>query len=118
MSLLKKIKARTKRRALRNRKKMSGTADILRVSVFRSLKHIYAQLINDQIGKTVVSFSSQQLSNASGDKKTISRSVGRELAALAKKEGITTVVFDRGQFLYHGRVQELAEGLREGGLKL
>lgn len=118
MSLEKRIKKRTKRRALRNRKGIKGSALKPRVSVFRSLKHIHVQMINDSNDQTIVSCSSEQLKDISGDKKTISRAVGRELAARAKAQGITVAIFDRGSFLYHGRVRELVEGIREGGLKI
>ncbi len=90
----------------------------MRVSVFRSLRHIYAQVIDDSIGKTLVSCSSLDLENLSGDKKAIAQAIGFELAKRAQNKGITTAVFDRGSFLYHGRVKALAEGLRDGGLKI
>jgi len=118
MSLQKKIQRRTKRRTLRNRKGLKGSAHVPRVSVFRSLKHIHVQIINDSNDQTIVSCSSEQLKNVSGDKKTVSRAVGLELAVRAKAQGITTAIFDRGSFLYHGRVRELVEGIREGGLKI
>lgn len=118
MSLQKKIQKRTKRRALRNRKGLKGTAMVPRISVFRSLKHIHVQVINDSADQTIVSCSSEQLKDLVGDKKAISRAVGRELAVRAQAKGITKAIFDRGSFLYHGRVKELAEGIREGGLKI
>ena len=114
MSFLKKQKARTARRVLRVRKKLS--TELPRVSVFRSLKNIYAQIIDMNEGKTVVSCSSLELKNLKGDKKAVAHSVGLELAKRAKEKGIEAVVFDRGSYLYHGRVREIAEGLREGNI--
>lgn len=116
MSLVNKQKARTARRVLRVRKKLSTV--LPRVSVFKSLKHIYAQIIDQAEGKTVVSCSSLELKELKGDKKSVARSIGIELAKRAKSKGIDTVVFDRGSYLYHGRVKELAEGLREGNIKV
>ena len=89
-----------------------------RVTVFRSLKQIYGQLIDDKTGSTVASVASSQLKEPSGDKKEIARAVGKELAKKAKEKGVDRVVFDRGRYKYHGRVQALAEGLREGGITI
>jgi len=89
-----------------------------RVTVFRSLKQIYGQLVDDQTGSTVASVSSSQLTELSGDKKAIARAVGQELAKKAKEKGIDRVIFDRGRYKYHGRVRELAEGLHEGGITI
>jgi large subunit ribosomal protein L18 len=108
---------RTKRRV---RSKVSGTATRPRLSVNRSLREIYAQLIDDQHSCTVVSFSSQQL-DAKGqalNKVDQAFEVGKEIAKLAAIISITSAVFDRGGRLYHGRVKRLAEGAREGGLVL
>lgn len=116
MSLQKKKTLRMQRRAHRVRKRFL-LAD-MRVSVFRSNHHIYAQVIDDIARKTVASASSLTLKNTSGSKAEVARAVGRELANSAKAAGVTKAVFDRGSFLYHGRVKELAEGLREGGLLL
>lgn len=118
MSVEKKIKQRAQRRMLRTRKNLVNTQGLPRVSVFRSLKHIYAQIIDDAAHSTLVSCSSLDLKSVSGDKKNIARLVGAELADRAKKVGISTVIFDRGLYLYHGRVKSLAEGLREGGIKV
>jgi large subunit ribosomal protein L18 len=118
MSMQSKIQKRTKRRALRVRQNIKNKSSLPRVSVFRSLKNISAQIINDAENTTIVSFSSAQLKKASGDKKAIARAVGIQLAERAKSEGITAAVFDKGSYLFHGRVKELAEGLREGGLKI
>ena len=118
MSLQKKIQIRAKRRALKIRSRIREVSSLPRVSVFRSLKHIYAQIIDDTTQRTLVSCSSLDMNKVSGDKKTVAHSVGLELATRAHKNGIERVVFDRGGFLYHGRVKALADGLREGGLKI
>ncbi len=109
--------AQRKRRHKRVRAAISGTAARPRLNVFRSLNHIYAQIIDDAKGVTLVSASSieKAIADNGGNKKT-ARQVGKLLAERAQKAGVTTVVFDRGGYLYHGRVQELAEGAREGGL--
>ena len=108
---------RLKRRA-RVRGKISGTAQRPRLSVFRSAKHIYAQLIDDVAGVTLAAASSMDKDfEGNGGNKTAARQVGKDVAAAALAKGIETVVFDRGGYLYHGRVAELAEGAREGGLK-
>lgn len=88
-----------------------------RVAVFRSLNHIYAQIIDDSVGSTIVSFSSLNLKEKKADKKTIAKEVGLQLGKLALGKSLEKVFFDRGRYLYHGRVKALAEGLREGGLK-
>lgn len=118
MSLQKKVKNRSVRRRLRVRGKIARNSTLPRVSIFRSLNHIYAQIIDDAARTTVASCSSLEMGNVSGDKKAVARSVGLALAERAKGKGIEAVVFDRGSFLYHGRVKSLAEGLREGGLTL
>lgn len=108
-------------RHLRVRRKISGTALAPRLTVFRSNKYIYAQLINDQDGKTIVSSSDIKKSivknaQSSQNKVTRAKEVGRDLANLALKKNIKKVVFDRGGYKYHGRVKAVAEGAREGGL--
>ncbi|MDR3207433.1 MAG: 50S ribosomal protein L18 [Oscillospiraceae bacterium] len=109
--------AQRKRRHKRVRAAISGTADRPRLNVFRSLNHIYAQLIDDAKGVTLAAASSQDKAvEGPGGNKGAARQVGKLLAERAKAVGVTTVVFDRGGYLYHGRVQELAEGAREGGL--
>lgn len=119
VSIKRKVAAQKKRRKLRVASRIKqGKSEQIRVSVFRSLKNIYAQLIDDSSGKTIVSSSSIVLQNTKGDKKAIARVVGLELAKQAKEKNISTAIFDRGRFLYHGRVQALAEGLREGGLQI
>lgn len=104
------------RRAFRVRESVKRNG-LPRVSVFRSLNHIYAQLIDDQQGVTLASASSIALKIV-GDKKTVARTVGQKLAEMAKAVQVEAVVFDRGPYRYHGRVEELADGLRDGGLKL
>ncbi len=111
--------ARIKRHR-RIRRTLSGTAQRPRLAVFRSLAHIYGQIIDDTSGHTLVHVADIQpaLREASGTKTERAKRVGQELAARAKEKGITAVVFDRGGFLYHGRVKALAEGAREGGLAI
>ena len=101
----------------RIRKKIAGTGSKPRLSVFRSNKGIYAQLIDDKSGTTLISCSSAELKTAKGTKVEVSNSVGQKLAEKAISSGITEVVFDRGGYLFHGRVKALADGAREGGLK-
>lgn len=106
------------RRHKRVRDKLSGTPERPRLCVFRSLKGIYAQIIDDVNGKTLVSASSLDKEVAGdGTKKETAAEVGKLVAKRAIAAGIETVVFDRGGYAYHGRVQELADGAREGGLK-
>jgi large subunit ribosomal protein L18 len=113
-----KIAARSKRRQ-GIRKHLRGTAERPRVAVYRSTVHIYAQIIDDVAGKTLVAAStlSPELKGQSfDDKKAASVAVGKLLAEKAKAADISAVVFDRGGYLYHGRVAALADGAREGGL--
>lgn len=117
MSLKRKIAQRAFRRASRVRARMKNSS-LPRVSVFRSLKHIYAQVIDDTAQKTMASCSSLELEGLKGDKKAVAHAVGLELAKRAAGQSVTKVVFDRGSFLYHGRVKALAEGLREGGMSI
>ncbi len=99
------------------RSRISGSAVRPRLAVFRSNSEIYAQLIDDASGLTLISSSSIQLKTAKGTKIEVSKTVGASLAKLAIEKGINDVVFDRAGYLYHGRVKALAEGAREGGLK-
>ena len=104
----------------RIKKVVSGTSDYPRLSVFRSNKEIYCQLIDDVNGKTIVQTSSRDKSVADLKLKSnieISFNVGKSVAELALKKGIDKIKFDRGGYLYHGRVKSLADGAREGGLK-
>lgn len=103
------------RRHKRIRKKIFGTPDCPRLSVYRSLNHIYAQLVDDINHRTLVSATS--MSVAKGTKVEKSRECGRLLAKLAKEKGVERIVFDRSGYKYHGRVKAVAEGAREGGLK-
>lgn len=118
--MVKKIdsnKARLKRHR-RVRKKISGTAQRPRLSVYRSTKHIYAQIIDDVAGVTLAAASSRDKDfAANGGNKEGARLVGETIAKKAAAKGITEVVFDRGGYLYHGRIQELADGARENGLQ-
>lgn len=107
------------RRHLRVRKKVHGTAERPRLAVFRSEKNIYAQIIDDVAGRTLVAASSldKDFSLKVGSNKEAAKLVGEAVAKKAVEAGITEVVFDRGGYVYHGRVQMLAEGAREAGLK-
>ncbi|HCC34324.1 MAG TPA: 50S ribosomal protein L18 [Ruminococcaceae bacterium] len=105
-------------RHVRVRGKISGTPERPRLNVFRSLGNIYAQVIDDLSGKTIAAASSVEKGfEGNGGNKQAARKVGEMLAQRAVKKGVTEVVFDRGGYIYHGRVKELAEGAREGGLK-
>ncbi len=108
-----------KRRHVRVRKKISGTAQCPRLNVYRSLKNIYAQIIDDVQGVTLAQASSLDaaLKSSYGGNKDAAKAVGKLVAEKAVGLGIKQVVFDRGGYLYHGRVKELAEGAREGGLE-
>ena len=110
-------KARLKRHK-RVRSKVSGTAQRPRLDVFRSAKNIYAQVIDDVAGVTLVSASTTEKDFTEyGGNKDAAKKVGLMIAERCKAKGIENVVFDRGGYLYHGRVKELAEGAREGGLQ-
>jgi large subunit ribosomal protein L18 len=102
-------------RHLRVRKKVVGTAERPRLVVYRSDKHIYAQLVDDDAGRTIATVSSTKVGD--GKKTEKAAAVGKQVAALAKDRGITRVVFDRGGYKYHGRVKAVADGAREGGLE-
>ena len=105
-------------RHARVRRKISGTAEIPRLCVYRSLKNIYAQIIDDTTGKTLVSASTldADLRANYGGNKEAAKAVGLSIAKKAAEKNITAVVFDRGGYVYHGRVAEVAAGAREGGL--
>jgi large subunit ribosomal protein L18 len=105
------------RRHRRVRGKIRGTSERPRLAVFRSNRGIFAQLVDDDAGKTIAAFSWLNLpSTFKGNKTDQASEVGRELAGAGRKAGVTRVVFDRGGYLYHGRVKALADGVREGGL--
>ena len=106
------------RRHTRVRGKITGTVQRPRLNVYRSLNHIYAQIIDDVKGVTLVAASSVEKDfGMAGGNKEAAKKVGEMIAKRAAEKGITEVVFDRGGYVYHGRVKELAEGAREGGLK-
>ena len=105
----------------RIRRKVQGTAQRPRLSIYRSLNHIYAQIVDDMAGKTLVSASSRA-TGKEGAKRTggnvaSAKEVGKRLADQAKQKGISKVVFDRGGYIYHGRVKALADAARQGGLQ-
>ena len=106
---------RRARRHLRVRKAVSGTTERPRLVVFRSLKHIYAQIVDDASQRTLITVSDSAVE--SGKKTEKSTEVGKQVAAKAKAAGITKVVFDRAGYQYHGRVKAVADGAREGGLE-
>ena len=113
----------TKRNAIRQRihdrirRKLAGTAERPRLNVYRSLNHIYAQVIDDQAGTTLVSASTLALKLKTGGNVASAREIGKAVAELAVKQGIKKVVFDRGGYLYHGRIKALADAAREAGLE-
>ncbi len=110
--------AARKRRHARVRAKISGTPECPRLCVYRSNRHISAQVIDDENGVTLVSATTQEKSfEGIGSNKEAARKVGETVAKRAIEKGIETVVFDRGGYLYHGRVSELADGAREAGLR-
>ena len=110
---------RRERIRFRIRKTVSGTEQRPRLAVFRSNKEIYAQLIDDVNGKTITAASSRDkdIDASNGNKSEVAKMVGKAIAEKATKAGVESVTFDRGGYLYHGRVKSLAEGAREGGLK-
>ena len=113
----------TKRNAIRQRvhdsirRKLAGTGERPRLNVYRSLGHIYAQVIDDQKGETLVSASTLALKVKTGGNLAAAKEIGKAVAELAVKQGIKKVVFDRGGYLYHGRIKALAEAAREAGLE-
>ena len=112
-----KVQKRSARRAHRAKNKQKNRGVIPRITVFRSLKQIYAQIIDDANHNTIVSFSSLALKNKKADKTAVAREVGLQLGKMALEKSVGSVFFDRGKYLYHGRVKALADGLRESGLK-
>jgi large subunit ribosomal protein L18 len=114
-----KLKAKQRlRRGLHVRKKITGTPERPRLTVFRSSKHIYAQLVDDLKGHTLASASTMTKKGAAyGGNVKAAKAVGLKLAEAAKAAGISKVAFDRGHYRYHGRVKALADGAREGGLQ-
>ncbi|MGE5179114.1 MAG: 50S ribosomal protein L18 [Bacteroidota bacterium] len=109
------------RRHLRIRRKVTGTAERPRLTVFRSLNHIYVQLVDDLNGRTLIAVSSRDGAVADAVKSAkgkvgAGKAVGKRVAEMAKEKGILRICFDRGGYLYHGRVKAVADGAREGGL--
>lgn len=105
-----------RRRHRRIRRRISGTADRPRLVVSRSLKNISAQIVDDSTGTTIAGVNSQAI-GVDGTKVERAKATGQRLAAIAREKGVSAVVFDRGGYLYHGRVRALAEGARDGGLE-
>ena len=108
--------ARTRRHA-RVRKSLAGTAGRPRLAIFRSLTHIYAQVIDDATGRTLAQASSLEVKDGSGTKSDLAKAVGTRVAEKAKAAGIEEVIFDRGGYRYHGRVKALADAARSNGLR-
>lgn len=111
-----------RKRGLRVRRRLQGDGERPRLTVFRSLRHIYCQIIDDETGRTLGSSSSIQLmksgeSRPSWSDKDAAARIGKDIAEKAKAAGITRVVFDRGPYRYHGRIKALADAAREGGLR-
>jgi len=117
MSNIKTKSGRRNRIKMGIRNKVEGTTQRPRLSVFKSNKAIYAQIIDDSQGVTVVASSSVELDKKGGVNLTISKTVGKKLAEKAVASGINAIVFDRNGYLYHGNIKALADGAREGGLK-
>jgi large subunit ribosomal protein L18 len=101
----------------RIRRRLSGTTERPRLAVFRSLSHIYAQVIDDTKGRTLVAASSNEKNGVDGGNLAGAKAIGKLVAERAQANGVSTVVFDRGGYLYHGRVKALADAAREAGLK-
>jgi len=120
MALVKDREVARNRRHLRVRKKVFGTPERPRLSVFRSLRHMYAQLIDDSAGRTLISAATTEAAFREGARRTATREAAQELGKIlaqrALDKGISKVVFDRSGYLYHGRIKVLAEGAREAGL--
>jgi len=110
-------KLKQKRRHIKIRTRIHGTQDRPRLCVFRSINHIYAQLINDDNAKVLLSVSDKDIKAGKKAKAEIAKEVGKIVAEKAIKDKISTVVFDRAGFVFHGRVKAVADGAREGGLK-
>ena len=111
------VREKRLRRHRRVRGKVSGTAERPRLVVFRSNRGIFAQLVDDSTGKTIAGASWITVKSTDGNKTDQARAVGKAVAEAGKKAGVDAVVFDRGGYLYHGRVKALADGAREGGLR-
>ncbi|HJM69011.1 MAG TPA: 50S ribosomal protein L18 [Candidatus Babeliales bacterium] len=118
MSLETKNQKRKLRRKRRTSAKIRAKGGSVRVSVFRSLKQVYGQVIDDATHATLAASSTVELKDPKGDKKELAKEAGVLLAQKALEKGIKSVAFDRGQYRYHGRVKAFAEGLRQGGLQV
>ena len=110
-------KVRQQRRRFRVRSRITGTAERPRLSVYRSSKHIYAQMVDDRNGRTLAAAASQHKGAMAGSNMKAATAVGQQLAEAAKAAGITKAAFDRGQYKYHGRVKALADAVRAGGVQ-
>lgn len=108
---------RRSRRKHHIRKRVTGTSERPRLTVYRSARQIYAQVIDDVAGSTLASASSLQQSAADGGKTSAAEAVGQAVAAVCKEKGIDKVVFDRNGYIYHGRIKAVADGARKGGLE-
>lgn len=117
MGLRDKIKSQRERRKKSIRIKIEGTAECPRLTVYKSLKYVSAQIIDDSKGMTLVSASSQEKDLKSGKNIDVAKEIGKVLATRAKEKNISKVVFDRNGYIYHGKVKSLADGARETGLK-
>ena len=122
MDASKRKRTQRHRRHRRVRKKIRGDTERPRLCVFKSAKHIYAQIVDDSQGRTLAAASSQRLGDVEADKKigrktAAAREVGKKIAEAAKERGIQKVAFDRGGYMYHGRIAALADGARSGGLE-
>jgi large subunit ribosomal protein L18 len=117
MITLNKRNAIRQRIHARIRQKMAGTAERPRLNVYRSLNHIYAQVIDDQKGETLASASTLALKVKAGGNVAAAKEIGKAVAEQAVKQGVKKVVFDRGGYLYHGRIKALADAAREAGLE-
>lgn len=119
MSLQKRIQKRTTRRThrVRNKLRTINRTGRYRVSVFRSNKDLYLQVIDDSNGHTIIGMAASSLAGITGDKSERARQLGIRVGQKAVEQNVTEVLFDRGSYLYHGRVKAAAEGLREGGLQ-
>jgi large subunit ribosomal protein L18 len=116
MSNTNERKTMRERRKLRGRKKVNGTAERPRMSVFRSARHVFVQVVDDDSGKTLVSVGTFAKGKADRANKEICTEVGKKVAAACKAKNITKVVFDKNGYTYHGRIKALADGAREAGL--
>lgn len=113
-----RAKGQVLRRQTKIRSKLKGTTSVPRISVFRSNRYFFAQIINDEKHQTVVSVSERSLKEKVGSKTEKAKKLGLLLASLAKSKKLSKAIFDRGRYSYHGRIKAFAEGLREGGLKI